>query len=372
MPDQPGHIGQVGLDRGDFSLNAGGIASLGHDLQADIHDFVLMRDGSVEGFHKRRLDILVPQRRHFAIGFPAVLVIATPSTSAYVFLASVKAATFGTEEFPGEAVGVGRIEAQRCAPLEFLLGGIKQGRGDDGGVAVFHIILRHLALVNLVFLGQEIRTESLLEQRLAFVFFVVEDVADGIIAPFGPAGGRGNAAPGQVPGDPAEGFPLHEEPVDIAHALGLLVDDLELAVLALPVAEEPLIGHVDHPLCKAAAHAPGDIFRNAPALLLGEAAHDGNEQFTLGIQREDVLLFKIHLYAALLQLADGGQRIHGVAGKAADGFCDDQVNPPLHGSGDHGVEAVPVADAGAGDALVRVALLSGTIFKVELCAKPFL
>ena len=64
--------------------------------------------------------------------------------------------------------------------------------------------------------------------------------------------------------------------------------------------------------------ASGDVFGNAPAFLLGQAAHDGDQQFALPIERPYVFLFKVAFDAFFLQLPDGGQAVDGIAGKAAD------------------------------------------------------
>lgn len=72
--------------------------------------------------------------------------------------------------------------------------------------------------------------------------------------------------------------------------------------------------------------APGDVFRDAPAFFLCQAAHDGDEEFALGIERPDVFLLEINLNAPVLELAYRRQAVHGISGKAADRFCDDEVD----------------------------------------------
>ena len=48
---------------------------------------------------------------------------------------------------------------------------------------------------------------------------------------------------------------------------------------------------------------PGDVFRDAPAFFLCQAAHDGDKEFAFGIERPDVLLLEINLDALVLKLA---------------------------------------------------------------------
>ena len=56
----------------------------------------------------------------------------------------------------------------------------------------------------------------------------------------------------------------------------------------------------------------------------------------------------------LLQLADGGQAVHGVAGKAAHRLGDDEVDFPGEGIGDHLIETSPALCVRAGNALIRI------------------
>ena len=65
--------------------------------------------------------------------------------------------------------------ARPGTPLHLHLDSIEQGRVDDGGVAVIHIVLRHLALVDLALFRQEIRAEGLLQEGVALVLFVGEN-----------------------------------------------------------------------------------------------------------------------------------------------------------------------------------------------------
>ena len=76
----------------------------------------------------------------------------------------------------------------------------------------------------------------------------------------------------------------------------------------------------------------------------------------------NILFFKVAFDAFFLQLPDGGQAVDGIAGKAADGLGDDEIDFPGQRISHHGLEALAVLGAGTGDALIRVAVLSGTFF----------
>ena len=56
----------------------------------------------------------------------------------------------------------------------------------------------------------------------------------------------------------------------------------------------------------------------------------------------------------LLQLADGGQAVHRIPGKAAHRLGDDEVYLPGEGVGNHLIETDPALCVRAGNALVRI------------------
>ena len=86
------------------------------------------------------------------------------------------------------------------------------------------------------------------------------------------------------------------------------------------------VGHGHLAVRKAFPHTPCHVFGNIAAFFLRNAGHDGQQHLALAVQRVDVLFFKIDLHAVLLQLADGGQCVHSISGKAGDAFGDDQVD----------------------------------------------
>ena len=149
-------------------------------------------------------------------------------------------------------------------------------------------------------------------------------------------------------------LPFEEQSVDAPHHLRFFRHDLWLAVLALAVTEEVLVGHGNLAVCEALPLAPCHVFRDAAALFLCKAGHDRDEQLTLGVQRIDVFFLEVHLDALFLELTHGGQAVHSVAGKAGNGLGDDEVDFPGQCVGDHLVEALAPFGVRAGDALVGV------------------
>ena len=75
--------------------------------------------------------------------------------------------------------------------LQFPLHQLPLGGGDDGRVAVLHIILRYLTLVFLLFLGEKIHRERLLQEGVTLVLLVFQNALHRARRPsFLPCGGR--------------------------------------------------------------------------------------------------------------------------------------------------------------------------------------
>lgn len=75
-----------------------------------------------------------------------------------------------------------------------------------------------------------------------------------------------------------------------------------------------------------------------------------------GVECHDVLFLEEALTAGLFQFADGGQTVHSVPGKTADGLGDDKVDLPGKGISDHTIEAVPVLGVDGTDTLIGIDL----------------
>ena len=103
----------------------------------------------------------------------AVFVIGVPH------LAAVYAPAAAAENSPGEAMLAVVLAAQFSSPLQFQLHFLINLIAHDGRMAVLNVVLRHLALVDLHLLGQEIRAEGLLQQCVALVLFIGKDAQNG-------------------------------------------------------------------------------------------------------------------------------------------------------------------------------------------------
>ena len=229
-------------------------------------------------------------------------------------------------------------------------------RLDNGRMAVLHIILGHFSLVDLCFLGEKIHREGFLQQRRAFVLLVPEDALHGGPLPHGFLAGSRDSLLRQHGGNGVGGFSLEQLPVDAPDDLRFLRHDLRQSVGTFAVTEELSVGNADLAVGEPLPLSPCDIFGDTAALFLRKARHDGDEQFPFGVEGHDIFFLEEAFAAGFFQSADGGQAVHGVTGKAADGLGDDKVDLPGKGIPDHTIEAVPVLGVDGTDALVRVDL----------------
>ena len=110
----------------------------------------------------------------------------------------------------------------------------------------------------------------------------------------------------------ADGFGLvFVDNVGVSHTV--VADDIAVAV-------EDAVVPADFLTCT-------DALGNFAAFFLGQGRHDGKAEFAVAVHRPDVILDEIDLHAVVFQFAGHYQRVHGVAGKAADLAGDDQSPP---------------------------------------------
>lgn len=168
--------------------------------------------------------------------------------------------------------------------------------------------------------------------------------------------GGGDALLRQHGGDGIGGFPLKELAVDAFDDLRFLRDDLRQSVGTFAVTQELAVRDADLAVGEPFPLSPGDILGNGTTLLLSQTGHDGDEQFSLGVEGHNVFFLEEALTAGLFQLADGGQAVHGISCKAAYTLGHDQVDFSGKGIPDHAVEAVPALGVDGADALIGVDL----------------
>ena len=198
-------------------------------------------------------------------------------------------------------------------------------RADDGFVVAFHIVLRNFTLIDLFLLGEEVNRIGLLQERIALVFLIGKDAADGSGIPFIFATRRLDPVGGKLGGDAIGRHSLQEHTVDASDNDRLFGIQHQVAVRATVITQEPLERYGDLTVCKPFPLTPGAVFGDGAAFFLGKAGHNGNQQFALGIQRPDILFLEINLHAFFFQLPDGSQAVDRVSGKPADRLGDDEI-----------------------------------------------
>ena len=135
---------------------------------------------------------------------PAVLICGVPNLSSEI------AAARTAPNFPRENTHAAVSPAFPCVSLHLPLYHLEGGRVDDGRMALFYEVARHLPTVLDGFLGEEIRREGLLDSRTACVFLIGENALNGLSVPFLFARNRQDATPSQFLGDGAGCQPLDE------------------------------------------------------------------------------------------------------------------------------------------------------------------
>ena len=221
-------------------------------------------------------------------------------------LAAINAATLAADNAPGKWMQAARKTPIRLAGFQLVLYEVEKLRFDNGRMAVRHIILRHLAFVDLLLFGEEIHREFLLQERVALVLFVGEDALHHLGPPHLFAARRGNTLVSEVGGDGRGGFTIEEQAVNQPddHRLGLHND--RQPVRAFFIAEEAPVRKAYLSVCKTLALAPCDVLRNGAAFFLRQRGHDGNKQLAFSVQGADVLFFKENFNALFFELAHCG------------------------------------------------------------------
>ena len=111
-------------------------------------------------------------------------------------------------------------------------------------------------------------------------------------------------------GDVIGGFSRQKFCVDAPDDHRFLLYDLHLTIRrAFFVAEEVGVSQTHLAVCEPLALAPRGVVTDIPGLLLGKTGHDGDEQFTLGVQCVNIFLLEVNLHTFFLQFANGGRTV---------------------------------------------------------------
>lgn len=140
------------------------------------------------------------------------------------------------------------------------------GLADDTGMSVLHIVLRCFALVWFSGFCQEIHGDLLLENGIAHIFLVFQNVAYSVRFPSMPMPRGGNSIVHKNAADICAAFPSQGKQVNEPHDSGPGFIDLNFAILAALIPQKQS-GEMIDSLGVSMADGPGDIFGDGSALL---------------------------------------------------------------------------------------------------------
>jgi hypothetical protein len=194
--------------------------------------------------------------------YPAVLARRVPH------LAAEKTAALSAYNFAGKNSTTRLISIDILSLLYLMLNKIKRLRAYDCRVAVFYIVLRDFTLINFHFLGKKIYCKCLLQYRIPFVLFILQNAEYRARLPIIFARWCWYRILGQMFRYTRGCLSCKKKPVDLTDYCSFLRHNFRQTILPFFIAEEPLIWHTDLAIGKSFALAPGDILRNAAAFFL--------------------------------------------------------------------------------------------------------
>ena len=225
---------------------------------------------------------------------------------------------------------------------------------DDGGEISFFQDVGFLVVVLLPAVLQQVGGLGTVVDAVAHVGRVAQDAGNLAGIPFQAAAAVLAAFCDQGLGylaQPVAGGVLFK---DHPHRLGLfLVDDVGVVGLVQIVAQDVAVAE-KHPFLPAHLDAGPHPLAGLAAFLLGHGGHDGEPQLTFVVHGPDAVRGKVDLHPQLAQLPGVEQRVHRVAGEAADLAGDDQVKLAALCILDHLHERRTFGGLGTGDALVHI------------------
>ena len=98
-----------------------------------------------------------------------------------------------------------------------------------------------------------------------------------------------------------------------------------------------------------------NVLADRAALVLGDGAHQGEDQAAGGLVRADVLLLKNDGHISGAQQLGVALALHDVAGEAGDALAQDQVDLSVHGVLHELLKALPVSRVRARESVIHIA-----------------
>ena len=188
------------------------------------------------------------------------------------------------------------------------------------------VILCKLAPVLFHLLLQKVGSVGLLQQDVPGIFLVPQDVLDGAGGPGRPPSGREDAVAFQSGRDLARRVPAQEAVEDAGDDSRPLRLDFRFSTGALAVAQEVAVVEGELPFLVLPPLSHRDILADGFALRLSEGAEPGEVDFAADVAGVQSLLFKLYRHIQAFEQPDVGDGIEGVAGEAAQGFGENEVD----------------------------------------------
>ena len=234
-------------------------------------------------------------------------------------------------------------QVHRTSPGKLLLHQKEDVLRNDCFMVSFHIVLRDGAVVFYALLRQEVRSIGLLQECVADVFLISENLVDGACMPLRLACPGENAISLKASGDFVHAQTLQVFSVNAPDDFCLFRIDDQVAISILSVTEKTVVVDLHMSLLVTVLQAELHVLREALAFLLSKGRHDCQQHLPLGIHCVDGLLFEVNRDIYVLQLPDEFQAVQRVPGKPANRFSDDHVDVPGMALVDHAVKLVTLA-----------------------------
>ena len=239
-----------------------------------------------------------------------------------------------------------------ASPNQFLLHPHENVSRNDGLMVVLYIILRDNAVVLHPGLVQKIGGIGFLQESVADVFLIAENLVDGAGVPFGFASACQNAVPLQTGSDLVHTVSFQILPVNAFDHFGLGGINDQMAFRVLRIAEKPIVNDLHLSVLVAELQTQLHILAQRLTFLLGQRCHDRNQNFSLGVHSVDGFLLEIDRNVLFFELADVFQAVQCIAGKPADGLGNNHVDVPSHAFVNHAVEFGALFGVGTGDTVI--------------------
>ena len=209
-------------------------------------------------------------------------------------------------------------------------------------------------MIRFACFGNAVYGHGFLKNAVTAVFFIPQDVHNHVLAEAEVLSGNLNVLGLECLRDKSHWLSSEKHFKNPFYDGRFLRHDLRFAILAFPVAQQPLVLKAHFPILEVFAVGPCDVLADALGFGLRKACVNDKIQFTVAFQRVNVLFLKENPNALRFQRAYIFQTLYRVSGEAGDGFCDDIVDLSVLAVADHALKFRAFVRPCAGDALIGI------------------